>query len=87
MFHTGDPGLRALEQRNLRARSQAFAALFDWAGRAVRWLGRGLALPLGPRAARARREHGASRGPGSRDSGAGSGAQDDGQVENPAPDH
>lgn len=66
MFHTGDPGLRALEQRNLQARAQAFAALFGWAGRAVRWPGRGWALPLGPWAARARREYGAGRGPGPR---------------------
>lgn len=63
MFHTGDPGLRALEQRNLRARAQAFAALVGWAGRALRRLGRGWALPVG---ARARREHGAGRGPGPR---------------------
>lgn len=57
MFHTGDPGLRALEQRNLRARAQAFAALFGWAGN-FRWLGRG--------AAWGRRAHDASGGPGSR---------------------
>lgn len=34
-FHTPDPKLRALEQRNARLRAQAFAACFRWLGRAL----------------------------------------------------
>ena len=44
MFHTGDPGLRALEQRNLQARAAALAAvthgLRQGFGAMMRWIAR-----------------------------------------------
>lgn len=60
MFYTGDPELKALEQRNLKLRREAFAALSRAAGNGLIALGGRLRRPR-PRPASPSRPCGGDR--------------------------